>query len=61
MMEDTANHFAVSADPVANVAASKRKTFCNVGDDICLNGDLILPPHLTYGLDAAAAATFATS
>lgn len=25
------------------------KTFCAVGDDICLGGDLILPAHLSYG------------
>ena len=24
-------------------------TFCNVGDDICAGGDLILAPHLEYG------------
>ncbi len=25
------------------------KTFCAAGDDICLGGDLVLPPHLSYG------------
>ncbi|KAF5323813.1 hypothetical protein D9619_012987 [Psilocybe cf. subviscida] len=34
------------------------KTFCHVGDDICAGGDLILTPHLTYGADTPAAATF---
>jgi len=43
---------------IPNVSESKVDTYCNVGDDICLNGDLILPAHLTYGLDAEAAATF---
>ncbi|KJA22644.1 carbohydrate esterase family 5 protein [Hypholoma sublateritium FD-334 SS-4] len=27
------------------------KTFCAVGDDICLGGDLVLPAHLSYGVD----------
>jgi len=44
--------------PVANVPASKTDIFCNPGDDICRNGDLILPAHLTYGEDASAAASF---
>jgi len=30
---------------IANVDASKVKTFCNVGDDICLNGDLVSLEH----------------
>ncbi|KUJ23206.1 carbohydrate esterase family 5 protein, partial [Mollisia scopiformis] len=44
-----------------NVDASKVDTYCHVGDDICLNGDLILPPHLTYAENAAAAAAFVVS
>jgi len=43
---------------IPNVAASKVDTYCNSGDNICVNGDLILPAHLTYGLDATAAAAF---
>ncbi|EHK97646.1 alpha/beta-Hydrolase [Glarea lozoyensis ATCC 20868] len=50
-----------SKQPVANVAESKRKTFCNAGDNICVNGPLILSPHLLYGLNAVEAAKFATS
>ncbi|TVY18302.1 Cutinase [Lachnellula arida] len=46
---------------IANVDSSKVKTFCSVGDDICVDGDFILPPHLLYAEDAEAAATFATS
>jgi cutinase len=46
---------------VTNVAASKTKIFCNAGDNICVNGDLILPAHLIYGEDATAAAAFAIS
>jgi len=26
---------------IANVDPSKVKTFCNVGDNICVNGDLV--------------------
>jgi len=43
---------------IPNVDASKVDTYCNVGDDICLDGDLILPVHLTYALYATAAASF---
>lgn len=43
---------------IPNVPASKVDTFCNAGDNICVNGDLILPAHLTYGLNAEAAAAF---
>lgn len=44
-----------------NVAASKVDTYCHAGDNICVNGDLILVPHLTYGENAAAAAAFVVS
>jgi len=43
---------------IPNVPASKVDTYCNPDDNICVNGDLILPAHLTYGLDAEAAAAF---
>jgi len=46
---------------IPNVDASKVDTYCNVDDNICVNGDLILPAHLTYGLDATAAAAFVAS
>ncbi|TVY82425.1 Cutinase [Lachnellula suecica] len=46
---------------IANVPATKVKTFCNVGDNICVNGDLILVPHLLYAENAAAAAAFVAS
>jgi cutinase len=46
---------------VANVPASKTDVYCHVGDDICLNGDLVLPAHLTYAENVAAAAAFITS
>jgi len=44
-----------------NVPASKVDVYCHVGDDICLNGDLILPAHLTYAINAEAAAAFVVS
>jgi len=44
-----------------NVAASKVDTFCHLGDDICIDGDLILLPHLTYADDALAAVAFIVS
>jgi len=44
--------------PIPNVPASKVDTYCHPDDNICVNGDLILPAHLTYGLDAEAAADF---
>ncbi|QSZ32745.1 hypothetical protein DSL72_002324 [Monilinia vaccinii-corymbosi] len=43
---------------VQGVSASKTKIICHVGDNICEHGDLILMPHLTYGMDATAAASF---
>ena len=44
-----------------NIDNSKLKIFCAAGDDICAGGDLVLPPHLSYGADAGAAATFIQS
>lgn len=46
---------------VGKITSSKVKIFCAVGDDICLGGDLILPAHLSYGIDAPAAALFVAS
>ena len=43
------------------VPASKVSTDCHVGDDICLHGDLILPPHLDYCLDVNKEASFVVS
>jgi len=37
------------------------KTICHTGDDICLHGDLVLEPHLTYSEDAGTAAQFVKS
>lgn len=43
---------------VQGVSAAKTKVFCANGDNICAGGTLVLPPHLSYGDDADAAATF---
>jgi hypothetical protein len=44
-----------------NVDASKVKTVCHGGDTICQNSIIILPAHLTYAVDVAAAAQFAVT
>jgi len=46
---------------VGSIPSNKVDIFCAVGDDICAGGDLILPPHLSYGADAPAAASFVVS
>ena len=43
------------------IPPSKVSTDCHLGDDICLHGDLILPPHLDYCLDAGTEASFAVA
>ncbi|TKA42169.1 hypothetical protein B0A54_07257 [Friedmanniomyces endolithicus] len=48
-------------EPVGSVPSSKVLIICHAGDDICLHGDLILPPHLTYAQNAQQAATFVVS
>ena len=47
--------------PVPNIDQSKTKIFCAAGDNICAGGDLVLPPHLSYGSDAGDAASFIES
>lgn len=44
--------------PIPNVATSKIDVYCSPQDNICVNGDLILPAHLLYAEDAGAAAAF---
>ncbi|KAJ6583999.1 cutinase, partial [Mycena vulgaris] len=46
---------------VQGVSSSNTDVICHVGDDICLGGDLVLLPHLTYGQDVPAAAAFIAS
>ncbi|KAJ6504645.1 cutinase [Mycena vitilis] len=50
-----------NGSPVQGVSATETDVICHTGDDICLGGDLVLPPHLTYGMDAPAAASFIAS
>lgn len=47
--------------PVANIDASKVHVVCHEGDDICNQGALILPQHLTYAIDAASSAAWLAS
>ncbi|KAL9600266.1 MAG: hypothetical protein Q9219_003311 [cf. Caloplaca sp. 3 TL-2023] len=47
-----------NGQPVGSIPSSKVLIICHVGDDICLGGDLILPPHLDYALNAKQAALF---
>jgi cutinase len=44
--------------PVGKVAAGDTMVVCHTGDLICAGTSIILAPHLTYGVDGAAAATF---
>ncbi|KAJ6585388.1 cutinase [Mycena capillaripes] len=46
---------------VQGVSAANTDVICHIGDDICLHGDLVLAPHLTYGRDTPAAAAFIAS
>ncbi|KAJ6611385.1 cutinase [Mycena sp. CBHHK59/15] len=46
---------------VQEIPASRTLIICHLGDDICLGGDLVLLPHLTYGMDTPAAAAFIAS
>ncbi|KAK7470341.1 hypothetical protein VKT23_001770 [Stygiomarasmius scandens] len=50
-----------NGEAVDGVAAANTKVICHTGDNICAHGDLILPPHLTYGQDAGSAAQFIAS
>ncbi|KAJ6561509.1 cutinase [Mycena vulgaris] len=50
-----------NGDAVAGVAAADTKIVCHTGDNICAHGDLVLPPHLTYGQDTKSAAAFIAS
>ncbi|KAJ7784140.1 cutinase [Mycena metata] len=57
------NAVVIFGDPdngqaVQGIPASKVDVICHVGDDICLGGDLVLEPHLTYSMDTPAAAAF---
>ena len=40
------------------VSTRRVSTDCHLGDDICLHGNVILPPHLDYCLDVDREAEF---
>ena len=44
--------------PVPNISNDKVKIYCALGDTICLGTAIVLPPHLSYGVDAGDAANF---
>ncbi|KAH8828601.1 cutinase [Flagelloscypha sp. PMI_526] len=47
-----------NGDALGKGLDSKSKTYCNVGDNICDGGVLVLPPHLAYAPDIPDAASF---
>ncbi|KAF7877081.1 uncharacterized protein EAF02_008301 [Botrytis sinoallii] len=47
-----------NGDAVQGVSADRTDIICHAGDNICQGGSLILMAHLTYGMDATAAAAF---
>ena len=57
----SANSPPDSSEAVTGVASSKTDIICHAGDDICIDGDLVLPAHLTYAINAASAAAFVVS
>lgn len=66
---DTASHVDAavifgdpfSHKPVANLDGNKVKVVCHVGDNICDQGALIFPQHLTYAIDAGSTASWLAS
>ncbi|KAK8105595.1 Cutinase [Apiospora kogelbergensis] len=44
--------------PVQGASPGKVRIFCHLGDDICVDGDIILLQHLTYFMDVDEAATY---
>lgn len=47
--------------PVAGVPQSKTKIICHGSDNICDHGDVIMPSHLTYAMDAGFAANWVSA
>jgi cutinase len=47
-----------NGEAVQGATAQNTLVICHTGDDICLHGDLILVPHLTYSENVQQAATF---
>ncbi|KAH8880115.1 putative cutinase [Thozetella sp. PMI_491] len=56
------NSVVIFGDPKSQTpvtgAESKTLVICHPDDNICTNGDLILPAHLTYGFDSPQAGAF---
>jgi len=56
------NSVVIFGDPQSQTpvigAETKTLVICHDGDNICTNGDLILPAHLTYGFDSPKAGAF---
>jgi cutinase len=56
------NSVVIFGDPKSKTpvtgAESKTLVICHPDDNICSNGDLILPAHLTYGFDTPQAGAF---
>ncbi|KAJ3575934.1 hypothetical protein NP233_g755 [Leucocoprinus birnbaumii] len=50
-----------NGDGFPGVLNGRSITFCANGDNICQGGDIILPPHLSYGANAGQAASFVAS
>ncbi|KAF5357980.1 hypothetical protein D9756_001208 [Leucocoprinus leucothites] len=50
-----------NGDGFPGVLNGRSITFCADGDNICDGGDIILPPHLSYGANAGDAAAFVAS
>ncbi|KAJ6783558.1 hypothetical protein PWT90_07712 [Aphanocladium album] len=50
----------MSHKPVANIDANNVHIVCHSGDNICDQGALILPQHLTYAVDAVSSANWLT-
>ncbi|KAM3508754.1 hypothetical protein MY11210_006611 [Beauveria gryllotalpidicola] len=51
----------LSRKPLANFDSKKFLVVCNLGDNICNQGNVILPQHLTYAMHAKSAAAFVAS
>ncbi|KAJ3495439.1 hypothetical protein NLG97_g3397 [Lecanicillium saksenae] len=51
----------MSHKPVSNIDANNVHVVCHDGDNICDQGALILPQHLTYAIDAASSASWLAS
>ncbi|TQV97172.1 hypothetical protein V2A60_000196 [Cordyceps javanica] len=51
----------MSHKPVSNIDSSRVHVVCHPGDNICDQGFLILPQHLTYAIDAKSSAAWLAS